>query len=146
MENEIKGSKKIASQNIYSSGRILDDLLKRYALGMLTLMIRRSAYDQLERGFDPRFSVIGDFDIVVRLAAQWESDYVDEPVAHCLWHADNFSNTHPQKSGDELEEWYEDIKNHKVISKSKELYNVPIIINYVRGMYLHEKQHEKKGI
>ena len=146
MENEIKGSKKITSQNIYSSGRILDDLLKRYTVGMLTLMIRRSAYDQLERGFDPRFSVIGDFDIVVRLAAQWESDYVDEPVAHYRWHGDNFSSTHPQRSCDELEEWYEDIKNHKVISKSKELYNIPIIINYVRGMFYMRNNMKSKGL
>ena len=109
----------ITSQKISSSGRILDDLLKHYTIGMLTLMIRRSAYDQLERGFDPRFSVIGDFDIVIRLAAQWESDYVDEPVAYCLWHADNFSNTHPQMSCDELEEWYEDIKQDFKRRKTK---------------------------
>ena len=145
MENEIKGTKKIISQNIFSSGRILDDLLKRYTIGMLTLMIRRSAYDQLESGFDPRFNIIGDFDIVVRLAAQWYSDYVDEPIAHYRWHGDNISITHQQNSCIELEKWYEDIKNHSVISKSKELYNIPIIINYARGMFYMRNNMKKKG-
>ena len=146
VENETKGRKKITSQNISSSGRILDDLLKRYTIGMLTLMIRRSAYDQLEKGFDARFSVIGDFDIVIRLAAQWDSDYVDEPVAHYRWHGDNYSSNHPRKSGEELEEWYEDIKQHSVISQSKELYNIPIIINYVRGMFYVRNNMKKKGL
>ena len=145
MENEIKGTKKIISQNIFSSGRILDDLLKRYTIGMLTLMIRRSAYDQLEGGFDPKFNIIGDFDVVVRLAAQWDSDYVDEPIAHYRWHGDNISKTQQQKSCIELEKWYEDIKNHSVISKSKELYNIPIIINYASGIFYMRNNMKKKG-
>ena len=145
VENEIKGTRIISSQNIYSPGRILDDVLKHYTIGMLTLMIRRSAYEELDKGFDGRFSVIGDFDIVSRLAAKWESDYVDEPIAHYRWHRDNYTNTHPQKSGDELEEWYEDIKSHSVISKSNELYNIPIKINYVKGIFYMRNKMKREG-
>jgi len=146
IENEKDGTRKISRQPVYSSVNILDDLLKRYTVGMLTLMIRRSAYDQLDCGFDKRFSVIGDFDLVVRLAAKWSSACVNEPVAHYRWHENNYSSTHPQKSCDELEEWYKDIKKHDVIGSSEELYNIPIIINYVRGMFYMRNKMKWKGL
>jgi len=146
VENEIKGTRTISSQNICSPGRILDDVLKRYTIGILTLMIRRSAYEELDKGFDGRFSVIGDFDIVSRLAANWESDYVDEPIAHYRWHRDNYSNTHPQESSEEFEEWYEGIKSHSVISKSNELYNIPIKINYMKGMFYMRNKMKREGL
>ena len=146
VENEKDGTRKMSPQPVYSSVNILDDLLKRYTIGMLTLMIRRSAYDELDRGFDKRFSVMGDFDLVVRLAAKWRSTWIDEPIAHYRWHESNFSSTHPQKSCDELEEWYKDIKDHSVIGSSRALYNIPIIINYVRGMFYMRNRMKWKGL
>ncbi len=145
IENQKKNLKKKYSKNVLPSGRILDNLLKYYDVGLLTLMIRRSAYDQLGKGFDKRFSVIGDFDIVIRLAAQWKSRCVNEPIAHYRCHEENFSKTHPEKNSDELEKWYEDYKDHGIISKSKELYNIPIIINYSRGMYYMKNSMKISG-
>jgi len=144
-ENEGTGAKKIVKQGS-SSDSILDDLLKQYTIGMLTLVVRRLAYDQLDYGFDKKFNMIGDFDLVIRLASEWKSDYVDEPIAHCRWHGNNFSTNNPQMSNDELKKWYEDIKNHRVISRSKELYNIPIIINYVEGMFYMRDGKKIKGL
>ena len=146
LENEVTGTRKIRSHAIRSPGIILDDLLKHYPIVMVTLMIRRLAYDLLDYGFDPRLNVIGDFDVVIRLAAEWESDCVHEPIAHYRWHRDNYSNTHPLKSCEELEEWYEDIKSHSVISKSKELYNIPMNINYAKGMFYMKHNMKGKGL
>jgi glycosyltransferase involved in cell wall biosynthesis len=135
IENELMKTKKIVKQSISSSGEMLNILLKNYNIGLLTLMVRRSSYDQLDYGFDKRFTVIGDFDLVIRLASKWKADFVDEPIAHYRWHGDNFSSNNPTLSVKELEIWYKTILEHEVISKSKELYNIPIIINYSRGMF-----------
>lgn len=147
LENETNSTRKIITQKLNSpNGNILDDLLKQYTIGLLTLMVRSSAYNQLERGFDSRFSVMGDFDLVIRLSACWESDHVNEPIAHYRWHGDNFSINNPQKSVDELEDWYQLICNHSIISKSKELFNIPIIIDYVRGMHFMRSNMKRKGL
>ena len=139
------GKRKIRSLTIDSPGITLDDLLKHNSIAMVTLMIRRSAYDLLDYGFDPRFSVIGDFDLLVRLAAEWESAGVHDPIAHYRWHRDNYCNTHPLKNCEELEEWYEGIKSHSVISKSNELYNIPIKINYKKGIFYMRNNMKREG-
>ena len=145
MENELKKTKKIIKQSFYS-GEMLDNLLKNYSIGLLTLMVRRSAYDQLEYGFDKRFKVIGDFDLVIRLASEWKADFVDEPIAHYRWHGDNFSSNNPTLSVKELEVWYKTILNHNIISKSKALYNIPIIINYLKGMVYMRSNKKIAGL
>ena len=145
MENETKRTKTIVSQKLQSSGMILDDLLKHYTVGILTLIIRRSAYDQLDYGFDKRFNIIGDFDLVIRLAAEWKSDYVDKPIAHYRSHSNNLSTNNPTSSFEELEEWYKTILKHSIISKSKALYNIPIIINYVRAMFYMKNNKKIDG-
>ena len=145
VENEIKHTRKLISQKLQAPGKILDDLLKQYSVGLLTLIIRSSAYNKLSHGFDKRFSVIGDFDIVVRLAAECESSFVNEPVAYYRWHGNNYSIKNIKESGEELEEWYSDIKHHGVISQSKEFYNIPIIINYSKGMYYMKNNKKNKG-
>ena len=146
LENEMTGKRKIRSLTIDSPGITLDDLLKHNSIAMVTLMIRRSAYDLLDYGFDPRFSVIGDFDLLVRLAAEWESAGVHDPIAHYRWHRDNYCNTHPLKNCEELEEWYEGIKSHSVIGKSNKLYNIPIVINYAKGMFYMKNNMKGQGL
>ena len=143
--NEIKNTKKIVSQKKQLPGGLLDDLLKHYAVGILTLMIRHSAYNQLNPGFDKRFSVIGDFDIVIRLAAEYESRFVNETIAYYRWHGENFSITNIKKSGDELVEWHSSYKDHRVISKSREFYNISIILNYSKGMYYMKNSLKAEG-
>jgi len=146
IENELNKTKKISRQSLPSSGKMLDTLLKNYRVGLLTLMIRRSAYDKLDYGFDKRFTVIGDFDLVLRLASEWRADFVDEPIAHYRWHGDNFSTNNPTLSNEELEVWYKTILKHSIISRSRELYNIPIIINYSRGMFYMKSGQKMTGL
>jgi glycosyltransferase involved in cell wall biosynthesis len=145
VENELKHTRKIVSQKLHIGTSLVDDLLKQYSIGMLTLIIRRSSYKNLEQGFDKRFSVIGDFDIVLRLAAEFKSSFIDEPIGHYRWHGENYSITNIKESGEELTEWYSSIQLHSVISKSKELYNIPIMINYSKGMYYMKKGLKAEG-
>ena len=146
LENERNGTRKIVSQRIQSSKNILDDLLQSYTIGLLTLVIRSSAYHQLEKGFDSRFTVMGDYDVVLRLSASWKANFIEEPIAHYRWHGDNLSTKNPQRSIDELEDWYQLMKKNVMISSSKEFFNIPIIINYSRAMFFMKNSKKKEGL
>ena len=146
LENERNGSRKIISQKINSTKYILDDLLQNYTIGLLTLVIRSSAYHQLEKGFDSRFTVMGDYDVVLRLSASWKANFIEEPIAHYRWHGDNLSTKNPQRSIDELEDWYQLMKKNVMISTSKEFFNIPIIINYSRAMFCMKNSKKKEGL
>jgi glycosyltransferase involved in cell wall biosynthesis len=116
-ENEQKKFRRILYKKILPTGRILDDLLKDYVVGLLTIVIRRNAFESLHYPFNPNYHVIGDFDCVIRLAAgDWKLDCVQEPVAHNRWTGNNETNKNKDKHIKELEHWYSEMKQHSVIS------------------------------
>lgn len=67
-------------------GRIFPALLSHYSIPMLTVVIRRDVLASMGEWFDERFHVCDDFDFCLRVAHDWECDYVDEPLASCLIH------------------------------------------------------------
>jgi len=69
-------------------GRIFSALLKHYSIPMLTALIRVTALKSLSQWFDERYQVCDDFDFFLRLAYEWECDYVDKPLASYLVHDD----------------------------------------------------------
>ncbi len=105
MENELKGSRRRAHSEPVPTGWVLDDLLGSYYIGLLTLVVRRSAVTELEYVCDPRYSIIGDFDLVVRLATRWKLAYVQQSVAHYRLHDGNLQRTRRARHVEELETW-----------------------------------------
>jgi glycosyltransferase involved in cell wall biosynthesis len=55
-----------------------------------TVLCERTLLEDLG-GFDPDLSLCADWDLWIRLAAQTEFAYVDEPLVHYRWHAGNMS-------------------------------------------------------
>jgi len=107
--------RKMMRQSI-PTGSPLNELLKHYFVGLLTLMVRRTAFEQLEYGCDPRYHVIGDFDLVIRLSVRWKLDCIQEPLAYCRWHGDNESTRHRERSIKEMEAWASEMIKHTRIS------------------------------
>ena len=133
-ENERKGTRKVAHRKQLPSGRILNELLKQYVVGLLTIVIRRQALESLDHPFDPRYHIIGDLDLTVRLAAIWELACVQEPVASYRWHAGNESSVHNERHIQELETWYEEMQSHLVISQQPGLQRQGDLILYLKTM------------
>jgi uncharacterized protein YecE (DUF72 family) len=52
-------------------------------------MIRKKALNELEYFFDPRFNIIGDLDILVRLCSKWKLASVQQPITYYRWHQNN---------------------------------------------------------
>jgi glycosyltransferase involved in cell wall biosynthesis len=70
--NEKQGTRKLFRNKKIPHGWVLNDLLMDYPVGMLTLDLRRTAFSALSGGCDPRFHIIGDMDLVIRLAMKWK--------------------------------------------------------------------------
>jgi glycosyltransferase involved in cell wall biosynthesis len=62
-------------------GRIFDYLLRQYGISMPSVVLRRSAISTLEEMFDESFKHSTDYDLFLRIAYDWECDYIAEPLA-----------------------------------------------------------------
>jgi hypothetical protein len=103
--NEHKKKEWKSHKKAPSTGRVLNDLLKEYFVGMLTLVVRRSALESLDYYCDPRYHIIGDFDLVIRLAIHWKLDCLHEPVAYYRQHEGSESYKHRSRQANEMECW-----------------------------------------
>ncbi len=96
-------------------GRVLNQILKDYVIGWLTVIIRRTSILDLDKAFDSRYQLIGDFDIIIRLATKWKLSCIQNPVAFYRWHGDNLSILDAERGFDEFENWCAEMVNHPII-------------------------------
>jgi|UPI0003707C4D glycosyltransferase involved in cell wall biosynthesis len=104
-KDELNGKEYAAYKVDLPSGYIVKNLLLKYRVGLLTIMIRRSAYNSLSKGFDSQYNVIGDFDLIMRMSLDYKFSYVAEPLAFCRWHGGNMQITHKNEYFSELKNW-----------------------------------------
>ena len=98
------------------TGWIQNELMENYFIGMLTIMLRRQAYELLQEGFDPRLHVIGDFDLTTRIAANWQIGCIQQPIANFRFHGNNESVQRLELHVKELETWVKEKSLDKSIS------------------------------
>ena len=86
-------------------GNVVDSLLCEYFVGLLTLMIRRDAYFYVG-GFDSNYHIIGDFDLVMKLARYGVLASNNRPLAYHRKHTSNESLIKLDLNIKELKHWY----------------------------------------
>ena len=123
-KNELKNSEYIAHKRELPSGFILGSLLKNYSVGLLTVIVRRSAFMKLQLAFNPSYNIIGDFDMAIRLSIHWKFGVVQFPTAYCRWHGNNLQITEVDRQINELHEWSELILKNQYISNRPEFYKL----------------------
>ena len=106
---ESNGKKKLFKKKYLKSGYITKNLLKSYDVGILTVLVRKTAYD-FANGFNDAYSIVGDFDLVIRLSCKWKLACVQEPLAYYRIHQSNFSFKSGILEIKELEDWLNDKK------------------------------------
>ena len=104
-KDELNGKEYMAYKGDLPSGYIVKNLLLKYRVGLLTIMFRRNAYDSLSIGFDTKYNVIGDFDLIMRMSLDYKFIYIVEPLAFCRWHGGNMQITHKNEYFSELKNW-----------------------------------------
>ncbi|MBI5195856.1 MAG: glycosyltransferase [Nitrospirae bacterium] len=79
--NQKTGNEKILYKKKPPAGMIFRELLAGYFLSLETVVLRRKCFDMLSEWFDGRFNHVGDADLFIRVAFDWELEYIDEPLA-----------------------------------------------------------------
>jgi glycosyltransferase involved in cell wall biosynthesis len=118
-DNEIKNTHKILYNYQLPSGMILNSLLEKYVVGLLTIVVRKSAFYSIDKQFDSTYNIIGDFDFVIRLSSRYEIDCVQEVIATYRYHGENISIKKRDDQIVELERWIIDMKLNQEVYKQK---------------------------
>ncbi len=122
IDNKFNNTKKKAFQKI-PSGDVTNELLKKNFIGMCTLIIRKKAYFELTRGFDPNLEIIGDYDLCLRLSKNWKLISLESPLSIYRWHNENLSNKRSILNFKELIYWYKKNSNFQKFKNYKFLKN-----------------------
>ena len=126
--NEILNTKKIFLKKKKPRGFILDDLLKNYCTGLVTLIIRKSFLDNYQPVFDNSFHIMGDFDLMIRMSTKYKFDCVEKPIASWRVHGKNESLLYKTKQIKEVKIWYEKMKSHPIVFNNKNFSNINLIL------------------
>jgi glycosyltransferase involved in cell wall biosynthesis len=133
IESERKKTRRRAHRTPPPTGRVTQALLEENFVGLLTLLVRRAALDSLEYPCDPRYHIMGDYDLVVRLSLKWKLGYVPEPVAFYRLHADNESARHRTLLDEEMETWLAEMRSNASIASSPGFAAAKVRLIYMKG-------------
>lgn len=127
----MKGTQLIKYNKLLPIGKVQADLLKKYKVGMLTVIIRKSVFSPESNIFNSYYHIIGDFDMVIRLSGCKKLSAIQSPVAFFRWHQNNATKIQTKLFIKELKHWYSSIKNDKVINNNS-LIHVYFLIYYLK--------------
>ena len=110
-----KKIKKIAFRQKLPSGKITKQILKDYFIGILTVLIKKEIL--LKNKFNPRYEIIGDFDLFVKLSTKYKFYSIQKPLAYYRVHESNFSKNKVNLYINEIQNWIK--LNKKSFKKNK---------------------------
>ena len=132
-------NKKIYISKKLPSGKIFDQLIDNYNVGISTTVIRKKFYLKLTQKFDERFSIIGDSDLFMRLSKICLFETVQRPLASYRLHDKNLSKLSKGKELEESELWLKENKlnlNELQIKKIQKKVDNMKFVNYkIEGRY-----------
>ena len=95
-------------------GKITNDLLRSYTIGILTTCINAKIFKYAS--FDKNYNIIGDFDFFVKLSENSEIGCIQEPLATYRVHENNYSKQNLKSYIQELSNW---LKKNNFLYKKK---------------------------
>ena len=113
--NEKNKKKYILHKRKLPSGYITQKLLDNYSILIVTLLIKKKLLTKYK--FQGQYSIIGDFDLMVRLSMKFKILCVQEPLSTYRIHGDNLSFKRIDIYIKELKQWLK--KNNKILVKYK---------------------------
>ena len=117
--NERKEKERSSVIGPFPSGKVLNELLAEYFIHVSTLVIRRKAILSLEYLCDPRFNIIGDLDLVIRLMLNWELVSLPQPLAYYRWHKKNTGFTTDYMISSELAIWIKEVSLIDIVKEQQ---------------------------
>lgn len=145
IHSEVKNKRWIAYKKKIPTGWILDELLQSYFVALPTLIVRKTSLDTLDYVFDSRFHIIGDRDLVHRLAVMTKLDCVQEPIAIYRLHRNNETSKQAARNMQELSIWIKEIGNIEAIVKSSYFYLAQEQVTYITAIYCILQKHKREA-
>ena len=134
-----KKKKKLYTKKKLPSGKILDQLINNYNVGILTAVIRKTFYLKLIEKFDERFSIIGDSDLFMRLSKICLFEAVQKPLASYRSHDKNLSKLNKREEIEESEIWLRENKlnlnEFQLKNLQKKVDNMKFVNFKIKGKY-----------
>jgi glycosyltransferase involved in cell wall biosynthesis len=106
----------LAIRSKMKSGMIASDLLKKYCVGLLTVLIERKIFDKNK--FNDKYNIIGDFDLFINLSLKYPFYVIQKPLAYYRSHNNNISKIKKLEYVFELKRW---LKNNSKKLRKKNL-------------------------
>jgi glycosyltransferase involved in cell wall biosynthesis len=134
VQHEPKNKRWLAFNRPLPEGYVLDSLLKHYFVALLTLMVRKSALQMPSAPFNPRYHIIGDFDLTIRVSAQGKVAAVNEPLASYRIHENNETARRRYMQVEEMIHWKAEMEEDSIVSRSPNFREYSTIILYHKAM------------
>ena len=128
--------------NVLPKGKVISEMFRKYFIHMSSLIIRKTAYDSLSKGFDSRWTILGDFDLCIRLNINWKLDAIDEPTTYYRYHSNNTGKTLGFKYVEEMGQLIQEYQSISIISKLSEFDKFVkryYWLNFINNIYLSKK-------
>ena len=116
---------------------IFDNLINDYSVKISSLILRKKILENFENSiFDKDYNIIGDYDLVMKIATQYKCSTNDFPSVNCSFHGDNYSLKNRDEYVDEFNMWYKkiDFNNQKFLSKKSNIKDNLFYINLFRDI------------
>jgi glycosyltransferase involved in cell wall biosynthesis len=133
-KNEIKNTFKKTHSKKLPEGMVVDELLRKHVIGLLTMVINSRIIDEKDKLFDPRLHHIGDFDIAIKISSKKKVSCVQEPLATYRWHGGNETILHRERHIKELERWSKEMLHCPEVSNNDGFNKFQNDTKYLKGM------------
>ena len=130
-----KKKKLIKSREKVFSGMIFNELSKNYVVKISSLVINKKIFQIISEKFNPKYNIIGDFDLVMKMALKFEAESIDENLVTIRIHKNNFSNLHRELHYKEFHHWYENLNFQNILIK-KNLKYFKEKLSYLKTIHL----------
>ncbi len=140
-----KKKKLIKSKEKIFSGMIFNDLSKNYVVKISGLVINKKIFETIPEKFNSNYNIIGDFDLVMKMALSFEAESINENLVTIRIHKNNFSNLYRELHFKEYQDWYKNLNLQKDIIK-KNLKYFKEKLSYLKIIYLLVTRNKLKSI
>jgi len=112
-----KDIRQIAYRATLPQGHILEHLVCNYTVALSTIVFRKKVLDAFEGPFNGQYSIIGDYDLVLRLATEHKFASSNLPLTVYRVHGQNLSTLAVGERKSEIEAWSLDTSFSQLLDK-----------------------------
>ena len=110
-------TRKIAYRAKLPEGHILEHLVCNYTVALSTIVFLKKILDTFEGPFSGKYSIIGDYDLILRMATEHKFISSDLPLTVYRVHGQNLSTLAVEERKSEIETWSANASMNQFLDK-----------------------------